>query len=532
MQLRSVVGWAASAAAALLLAGCGGGGPSPSPQGNGFNLPFNDINVLITTDTHSWIAGHKHEPQYDVTYGDVLSFYKRMKEDCDANGRDLFFVMNGDINDGTGISTDPPAELVPLLQQMPWDAVTVGNHELYENTFIEYISKPEGFVEFWGDAYLTANVVNSATNKTLGRRYKFLRGAHGTRLLALGFLYNMSDHDSAVRVLHAEQVVKEAWFQSVIGGNEGEFDAVLVLAHMHYVDPYVNVILDAIRDLQPDVPVQFVTGHSHKRLYTALDRLSSSFEAGNYLNTVGFASFPNSSSAKLLNRSGKAEGFSHVFIDASMKNFTTIANMTDISTPEGDSLKKAIQDARERLGLTTTLGCAPTTYDQYAPLNESNALWGVVLDKLIKETLFSGNMSGKVYMQSIMSARYNLYEGNVTMDDIMTMMPFADEFWLVAKDVPGHAIEKALDNLNAGSPYALKPFVSTAFEPDDLYELYSASYDVGTAEKPGKLLQEIMGLLSAPSMTPKHRFVGQNSTSLWRDFVTSQWPCEAHTLLV
>lgn len=32
--------------------------------------------------------------------------------------------------------------------------------------------------------------------------------------------------------------------------------------------------------------------HSHQRLYKALDNASSSFEAGNYLNTVGFASFP------------------------------------------------------------------------------------------------------------------------------------------------------------------------------------------------------------------------------------------------
>lgn len=41
--------------------------------------------------------------------------------------------MNGDFMDGTGISTIPPTELVPILQCMPFDAINAGNHELYHN---------------------------------------------------------------------------------------------------------------------------------------------------------------------------------------------------------------------------------------------------------------------------------------------------------------------------------------------------------------------------------------------------------------
>lgn len=67
------------------------------------DLPFGDVNVLSLTDTHSWIAGHNtaKEP-LNVDYGDVLSFYERLKSHCNEHNMDLWFVVNGDWNDGTG----------------------------------------------------------------------------------------------------------------------------------------------------------------------------------------------------------------------------------------------------------------------------------------------------------------------------------------------------------------------------------------------------------------------------------------------
>jgi hypothetical protein len=42
-----------------------------------------------------------------------------------------------------------------------------------------------------------------------------------------------------------------------------------------------------------DMPVQFVTGHTHYRGFRVLDDYSTSVEAGRYLDTVGFVSFPS-----------------------------------------------------------------------------------------------------------------------------------------------------------------------------------------------------------------------------------------------
>jgi 2',3'-cyclic-nucleotide 2'-phosphodiesterase (5'-nucleotidase family) len=92
------------------------------------NLPFGDINVVVLTDVHSWVGGHKSkEPvRLNADYGDVVSFHERLKAYCEETDKDLWFVMNGDWIDGTGISLDgDPSHLIPLLEKMPWDVINV-----------------------------------------------------------------------------------------------------------------------------------------------------------------------------------------------------------------------------------------------------------------------------------------------------------------------------------------------------------------------------------------------------------------------
>ena len=69
------------------------------------------------------------------------------------------------------------------------------------------------------------------------------------------------------------------------------------LQHMHYADPLVKTILNAIRAssvLGRTVPIQFLTGHSHVRASARLDAHASTLEAGKYADTLGFASFNTS----------------------------------------------------------------------------------------------------------------------------------------------------------------------------------------------------------------------------------------------
>lgn len=95
------------------------------------DLPWGDINLLVITDDHSWVGGHQRkEPYLNADYGAVLSFYQHLKNYCESVDKDLYFVMNGDWIDGTGLSLNGDiSSLVPLIQKMPFDVVNTGNHE-------------------------------------------------------------------------------------------------------------------------------------------------------------------------------------------------------------------------------------------------------------------------------------------------------------------------------------------------------------------------------------------------------------------
>jgi hypothetical protein len=66
----------------------------PPPPGTP-NLPLGDIQVLIVTDVHSWIGGHgDKEAPIDADYGDVLSFFRRLKAQLAPTGRDLVRLVH------------------------------------------------------------------------------------------------------------------------------------------------------------------------------------------------------------------------------------------------------------------------------------------------------------------------------------------------------------------------------------------------------------------------------------------------------
>jgi 2',3'-cyclic-nucleotide 2'-phosphodiesterase (5'-nucleotidase family) len=119
------------------------------------SIDFHDINIFVVTDTHSWMNGHTHAdsfPTSDSTYGNLTSFVTKMKEKAAQQNKDIFFFDNGDVVDGnfyplailvfmflllllllsgTGLSNASPIdgqELFPLLMEVPFDAMAIGNN--------------------------------------------------------------------------------------------------------------------------------------------------------------------------------------------------------------------------------------------------------------------------------------------------------------------------------------------------------------------------------------------------------------------
>lgn len=226
---------------------------------------FRDVNILLVTDTHSWLAAHVHPDQMpiaDATIGNITSFVAAMKDQAKVEGKDVFFFDNGDVVDGTGLSNASPVNgeaLFPLLMNIPFDAMSIGNHELYdESTFKAMISS--GYIACRNGSYLSSNVYFADTLQPIASRYVVLEGPNsGVRLLVFGVLYDMTDNTDYVTVETVESMVKSEWFKLAL--TEEVYDSVVLLAHMHYADPLINVLLQAIRSLTSEqTPIQFLTG--------------------------------------------------------------------------------------------------------------------------------------------------------------------------------------------------------------------------------------------------------------------------------
>jgi 2',3'-cyclic-nucleotide 2'-phosphodiesterase (5'-nucleotidase family) len=490
-------------------------------------LPFGDINVVVVTDVHSFIGGHPHEPNRNANYGHVLSFYERLKEWCDENDRDLWFVMNGDFVHGTGLAMDGNASaLVPLLNHMPWDAVTIGNHEAYHNAVVELMQ--DSFIPNFQGKYLTSNVLKSDTKEPFGSRYRLLVGKKHT-VLVFGFLYNLHNPSELLEVTHVENAVQEEWFNYTL--QTEEYDAILVLAHMDVVDPLVRVIRDAIRhNIGSEMPIQFLTGHTHIRAEAKVDWLSHSFEAGANLDTVGFVSFPTQAHFQLDKQDAKAS-FQYQFINASVPALSKALNLggggaaeqqPSLQTENGTALAQLIHDTQDALGLREVVGCPGRDYFRNVSIHHTNSIWKLWQDHVVKTQIFAPNNPKSVMMVTSDSWRYDLRGSGtgdaMTVDDVVAIAPFMEPVVYVGK-VAEWIVRRMNNSLNTDSHHALVPDYVLAgdVEASGDYDFYTHEYN----------LPEIVAELTrlhAENLKPKR--MGTRDTLYWLNYLEQACPCK------
>lgn len=482
----------------------------------GLNLPMGDINVVVITDDHSWVGGHGAHESLDADYGDVLSFYERLA----STTKDVFLTHNGDWIDGTGLTTYPPTYLEPILLKMPWDAVNVGNHDLYKNETVEYITRKGGLVDNLGERYLTSNVVHSATGKPIGQHFRYLKGKN-VSVLTLGFMYNIEPGIGSplARVTRVEDVVKEKWFLKEL--RQGNYDAILVLAHMGVKNKSLRTILSTIRnETDPIMPVQFISGHMHKKRYKVLDEYSTAIEPGCYLKTVGFVSFPTKQTVLKRSSESVLELFRYELIDARVKDLSSRLGVSKLRTENGQALTDFIRKTQQDMGLSRIVGCSPRTFYMNRTLQSVDSLFGLWAREVVTSQFLSENPKRVVLQGTRSSFRYDLFEGNVTVDDLMIVSPFNDSMYLVAKGVPSRTIfelniamnqERVLNRTPPVLPHFIVIGNITADEPRDLYTL---EYEVPFIKQ---ALENITGRVLQPK--PVEAF----ATSLWLSFVEEFW---------
>ncbi|KAG1444367.1 hypothetical protein G6F56_010330 [Rhizopus delemar] len=256
-------------------------------------LVWGDVNFIHSTDTHGWLEGHVLQGSYNGDLGDFYSFTIRMKEKAKRLKKDLFIVDTGDTHDGDGLSdvTDPRGEVTqPLITNIPYDLLTIGNHELYVDNITTDTVK--NFIPHWKDRYLSANVYlkDTQNNKTvqIGNKYTYFKGKFGTRVLAYGFLFNFQGNgDNSVVNLVADEVAKP-WFNQSLKAHTP--DIVTLIGHIGIRYDEFQVIIKAVRAHHPTIPITVLGGHTHIRDFTVYDGRAAGIESGRYMETIGFFS--------------------------------------------------------------------------------------------------------------------------------------------------------------------------------------------------------------------------------------------------
>ena len=542
------------------------------------NLPLGDINLVVLTDTHSWLGGHGEKEDNDINYGDVLSFYQILgdqvrsieESDPDKHKHDLFFVMNGDWIDGTGLAMNgDPSHLIPLLRRMPWDAVNVGNHELFKRSVVEDIIRPGGIAEWWGPRYLSSNILKTQDKEPIGNKFHVLTGRHSTTLV-FGFLFNMVGFDPIVTVERVQDAINEEWFKEAL--QTITYDAILVLAHMDHDDSLVHVILERIRALvDSDMPVQFITGHTHYRGFSRPDNYSSSVEAGRYLDTVGFVSIPTQNNLRAAAHARKqatgnalappslsagnqrnpaynaTDTFQYSFIDARYQALQAVLGVDEVVTPDGIELSELIENVQQELGLFNIVGCAEKNYYLNLDVDQPNSLWGLFCQNVIPHAFPWSYWSQrkaehmgknpKVVVMEKKSWRYDLYAKELTMDEVIAVSPYNRSLYMFP-EIPGSVIAELNASLNAHSKVAklpnwvMCPSPASEFpqptEPGGSNELYDLVVSEFSINRIRQTLEAVW-----PNASPEESYVPESlpladhtTTSVWLQFFSETETCQ------
>ncbi|KAI1292405.1 hypothetical protein EDD11_008788 [Mortierella claussenii] len=419
-------------------------------------LEWGDLNVISTTDTHGWLAGHVKEESYSADFGDFASFLSHMREQAVHRRKDLLVVDSGDLHDGNGLSdaTSLDGQVSnPIFQKINYDALAIGNHELYLNEIAEDTYR--NFAPKWGKRYLTSNtfIKDAHTNKTvpIGKLYNKFRMKFGTRVMSYGFLYNFVGAANNTIIEPSNVTVTLPWFQKSL---KEDVDVYLIVGHVPVRWAESLAVIKAIRAVHPAKPILLFGGHLHVRDFTTYDSRAFGLSAGRFMETLGWMSVSgiHDRACRIeANCIGKNLTVSRRYLDTNVHTYKThsLAHPKQrFDTWRGRRITKEITKQRKALGLSTVLGCAPQDYylSRY-PYTDSRSLLNLVTKEILPFSIVdkSRPYPAVVFINSGCQ-RFDVAKGAFTIDDTYVVSPFHDDF--VYATVPYKAAKNILNALN------------------------------------------------------------------------------------
>lgn len=426
-------------------------------------LPWGQLNFLQTTDTHGWHAGHLQEPQYSADWGDYISFADRMREKADGIGADVLLVDTGDRIEGNGLydASDPKGKYTyDIFKEQDIDVICIGNHELYQidsakNEYTQTVPNFKG-------KYLASNLdyINPKTGEQvpMAQRFrKFTTKNQGIRVLAFGFLFDFTGNANNTVVQPVEKTIEEKWFQDAI---REDVDLFLVIGHVMLHGPEYKALFKAIRSQKWDTPIQFFGGHSHIRDFAKYDSKAYGFQAGRYMETIGWMSI-DGIKGKGKNHLKEMESlasmsFERRYIDNNLFGFHYHTGLNDSTFPteHGQNVSKSIHEARKALKLDHSYGCAPKDlWLNRAPYPSNDSLLTWLETEVLPDIVVNKERKDipRLAIANSGAMRFDVFKGPFTRDTTYIISPFISKF-LYIKDVPYKSAKALLPLLNNGGP--------------------------------------------------------------------------------
>ncbi|KAJ6263958.1 hypothetical protein Dda_0095 [Drechslerella dactyloides] len=486
----------------------------PATVGPKGPLPWGQLTIAHTSDTHGWLLGHVKEANYGADWGDYVSFIRHMRYKARSLGVDFLVLDSGDLHDGAGLS-DVTAKFpggvngqvsLPIFQNLDYDLLTIGtfpslraykryiwyrrgplmdmigNHELYVNDISHDVF--ENFARFYNDRYLTSNVQirdpKDGQFKYIGRTHKYFTTTYGLRIMAFGVLFDFTKNGNDSKIIMAKDMVKQQWFLDAINQPE-PIDVFLVLGHTSIRDPVTfPLVLEAIRKVHPNTPVQFFGGHTHRRDFAVYDAASTALEPGQYCESLGWFAMSGINAGKGTRRPHGVPNPTRPALNSSVtstsdygyaaeKNKTELVyarryldwnrltfeehsdNVRSFDTPRGKAVTEKIGEERVRLNLTNIYGCSPRTYCCFCvPQDDPGSVFKLVQDALSTVVVNESrkDVPRMIYVNTG-GIRFDVLKGAFTYDDSFTVAPFINTFQYIP-NVPFKIATQLLDILNAG----------------------------------------------------------------------------------
>ena len=310
---------------------------------------------------------------------------------------------------------------------------------------------------------------------------------------------------------------------------------------MGWTDEAIELIRAGIRAVPnaADLPLVVLAGHTHIRVFSRLDANAALLESGRYFDTIGMISFDAPSVDDRVTAAGRPAftWFDYDYLATTVENLAAVAQVepADFPLPEGALVKAEIARVREMFALDEVLGCTPADgpgrYFRRNNLDAVDSLWRLALEEVIPATVFEPPFNPtQILIAGSGGLRFDIYGGEVTRDDTMTVSPFRDRFHIFTGLSADEAIAVIL-SLSAGvpgEPRLPSMVASSAPAPGSLdrYDVLALDYELVRVRN---AVRAATGDMDRTEVAWRHDI---DSTVIWEVFVTRIWGlgnCESRT---